>query len=458
MARIALTQKEFEEKVKISSPNLIIKGKFINTRTDIEVQCRDCGYEWTPRANTLLIGNEKSHVCPNCNKVTAVHKKDLYDLLDKESTEIFPLFLKEYDNEVIKSKDDILIYDNRCKHYYPTNYNRIHEQGVKCPFCANKKVWRGFNDIATTDPWMINIMKNKKDAFKYTRGSNKKIDWVCPTCNSDILNKCINDVWKRGLACTKCSDGRSYPEKLVANLLDELKVEFKPQFTIEGYPYIYDFYLPNFNCIIETHGNQHYNEHGFGIIHENARSLEEEQENDRLKEELAKSLGFNYIVIDCRNSDYEYIKKSIVKTKFCSILNTDITNVDFVSLHIKSMKSNYLKVCELYNKGTFIQDIMQQVHLTEDTVRKYLRDATKNGICNYDGMKDAKEKLQEYNNNTKKLVRCITTNLIFDSIKNGALFYNIHPSQLSRHLNNPSHNFFAGYDKDTGEKLIWEFV
>ena len=104
MAR-KLTQDEFEEKVKISSPNLIVKGKFINTRSTVSVQCKDCGHEWSPKATFILTGNEKNHICPNCNKVASLTKTDLYNLLDKESKNIFPLYLKEYDDDIIKSKE-----------------------------------------------------------------------------------------------------------------------------------------------------------------------------------------------------------------------------------------------------------------------------------------------------------------------------------------------------------------
>lgn len=313
-----------------------------------------------------------------------MRKSSLYDLLDKESIEIFPLFLREYEDEIIKSKEEILIYDGRCKHYWNTNYNRIRNQGAKCPFCANKKVWKGFNDIATTDPWMKEIMKNKEDANKYTRHSNKKIDWVCPICKKDILGKCSNEVWKKGLACPNCSEGKSYPEKFMANLLDELNLSFVSQYQINGYPYIYDFYLNNYNCIIETHGNQHYDEHGFGSIHkQKARSLKEEQENDEIKEELAKSLGFNYIIIDCRKSDCNYIKESIIKTDFCNITNTNIITLDFTKIHIKTLSSNRLVACKLYDNGVEIKKIAEKLHSGTSTIYKYLSDGAKNGICTY---------------------------------------------------------------------------
>ena len=42
----------------------------------------------------------------------------------------------------------------------------------------------------------------------------------------------------------------------------------------------YDVYIPYLNCIVENHGEQHYN-NSFKSL--NGRTLEEEQKNDKYK-------------------------------------------------------------------------------------------------------------------------------------------------------------------------------
>ena len=68
----------------------------------------------------------------------------------------------------------------------------------------------------------------------------------------------------------------------------------------------YDFYVPILNCIIEAHGMQHYKDSSWSTV-------QFQQENDALKENLALSNGIvNYIQLDCRTSNMEYIKQSIL--------------------------------------------------------------------------------------------------------------------------------------------------
>ncbi|MEM5599205.1 hypothetical protein AAHB53_28045 [Niallia circulans] len=70
----------------------------------------------------------------------------------------------------------------------------------------------------------------------------------------------------------KCSDGFSIPEKFMFNLLDYLQVDFDYQKVFDwSLGKRYDFYIPMLNCIIETHGAQHYQYSGF------MNSLEQEQ-------------------------------------------------------------------------------------------------------------------------------------------------------------------------------------
>lgn len=67
----------------------------------------------------------------------------------------------------------------------------------------------------------------------------------------------------------------------------------------------YDFYIEDMSLIIETHGVQYYlPEKAFNK--DNAR---DEAVNDEYKKKLALDNGIkNYVELDCRNSDFNYIK------------------------------------------------------------------------------------------------------------------------------------------------------
>ena len=100
---------------------------------------------------------------------------------------------------------------------------KIEARGCSC--CCGRTVVKGINDISTTAPWMVKFFSNKNDAYKYTCGSNKKIKTKCPDCGNEKY-MIINNLFKKGFSCNKCSDGFSYPNKFMFNVLEQLNEEF----------------------------------------------------------------------------------------------------------------------------------------------------------------------------------------------------------------------------------------
>ena len=62
-----------------------------------------------------------------------------------------------------------------------TESNLIKKSG--CNVCSNKKVSKGINDIATTNPYSLNSFVNIKDAYTHTKYSSEYIKFQCPICN-----------------------------------------------------------------------------------------------------------------------------------------------------------------------------------------------------------------------------------------------------------------------------------
>ena len=71
-------------------------------------------------------------------------------------------------------------------------------QGTGCPYCSNKKILRGFNDVATMYPKLLkewDYNKNEVNPSDITYGSSQKIWWICEkghSYNSTILNRLKN--------------------------------------------------------------------------------------------------------------------------------------------------------------------------------------------------------------------------------------------------------------------------
>lgn len=242
--------------------------------------------------------------------------------------------------------------------------------------------------------------KNIVNPFEISYSSRKNIYLKCPKCGEE---KCITpDLFvNKGISCKKCSDGISYPERFMYNLLKQLNIDFEYQYCPKWIaPKRYDFYISSLNCIIETHGTQHYEE-----IHRNgARSLQEEQENDIFKKQFAIINGIDhdhYIVIDCRQSNMNWIRGNILKSKLAILF--DLSKINWNKADEESQTSLVKKVCELWNSGihnsTNIGTILK---LNRSTVNRYLNRGNGLGLCVY----------------TKNLVKvyCIELDKIFDSI------------------------------------------
>lgn len=241
--------------------------------------------------------------------------------------------------------------------------------------------------IATTNPEIVKYLVDANDAYIYSYRSNKKIKMRCPNCGH-VKDMCPDQLYVSGFACPKCSDGISYPEKIMFSMLDQLNIPFSTQLCKTTFDwcknYRYDFYIPSTNGIIEIQGMQHYEE-GFNksILNKNIKTLKELQENDRVKKELALKNGIkNYIVIDCRYSELEFIKNNITNSELSKLF--DLSTIDWLKCHEYACGSLVKKACDLWNGGinTTI-GVANELKMSRGTAIKYLKQGAMLGLCNY---------------------------------------------------------------------------
>lgn len=251
-------------------------------------------------------------------------------------------------------------------------------KGSNCIYCDNKEIWIGYNDINTTRPDVASLMLNKEDRYRYTQKSDKRVDFKCPDCDSIMKDIQIKNVSRHGLKCVICSDGYSYPEKIMYNILTNLNIDFNFDRRLKwSGKRRYDFYIPSKSLIIEMHGYQHYGK-GFVLLSDRNDEL-----IDKEKRNLAMVNGIiNYIEVDARISDFEFIKNNIIKN-LSHILA--LNNVDWDYVINNSMKSMIIKTLDLWNSGvTNPKEISKELNIHEGTVYGYLRKLSKLGKCNAD--------------------------------------------------------------------------
>ena len=187
-------------------------------------------------------------------------------------------------------------------------------------------------------------------------------------------------------------------------MLEQLKIGF-----MHDHPFDwsngkrYDFYIENLSLIIETHGGQHYND-GFTTL--GGKTAQEQQVIDEYKQNLAinNNIG-TYIQLDCRMSNLEYIKHSIINSYLSEIF--DLSDVDWEKCDKYAFNSSrFIETCELWNEHQDTKLISNKLHMSRTTVIDYLNRGTKLGLCNY----NAKDNITKIRS---KSVICVETNKIY---------------------------------------------
>ena len=283
------------------------------------------------------------------------------------------------------------IHCNNCGNEYWTTLYQL-EYGSGCQFCTGHmhgKVIEGYNDIPTTDPWMIPYFQGDEDEAKlYSHGSRKKIYPKCPYCN-EVSKKSykISTIYRQhGFSC-KCNDKMFYPEKIMTSVLDQLNLNYKSHVGCGTLPWskgvIYDFYIEDKSCIIETHGWQHYERTTFS--YKGGRTLEEEIKNDIFKEDLAKNNNIkNYIVIDCRLSDLNYIKKSIINSELPNLFNFKEKDIDWEQCEKFALNNLTIDVCNYYNNvSNNLDDLCNHFNKELTFIKNALLRGKRSGLCDF---------------------------------------------------------------------------
>lgn len=181
-------------------------------------KCKN-GHEWEAVIHTRV----KGVGCPYC-----MGKKAIQGVNDFAT--LYPEMLKEWDyeeNDKLGIKPNELLVGSIKKVYWICSkghkydrsiYDRLHGR-ENCPYCGNRKVLQGYNDLATTNPELLkdwDYEENDKLGIKpneITNGGKEKVWWKCekghkwnsiirsritgsgcPYCSNNLVKKGYNDI------------------------------------------------------------------------------------------------------------------------------------------------------------------------------------------------------------------------------------------------------------------------
>ena len=335
--------------------------------------------------------------------------------------------------------------------------------------------------------WTHPYIKDIEFSKKVKINSSKKITLKCPNCGHEkemVVAKFSN----KGISCNICRYGISYPEKFFIFYLEEKNIRYEYQKTFQDFKSRrFDFYLPELNIIVETHGVQHY------IKTNEFMSYKRTVKSDKEKREYCKSNNIKLIEINCSMSDFNFIRNNIN--------NSELPNINGEEEKIKTrlrdspLYYNINKLLGMYEKGYNLSEISRETGISRTIITNLFKKINKPinssprliQITNeeFENIKRlyCKEKMgidaiaKEYNisrtvirrilvensiridNKRKKKVKikCTNTGETFDSVVEASKKYNIKsPSNIIQ--NAKGKQKYTGRHPVTGEKLYWEYV
>jgi hypothetical protein len=181
-----------------------------------------------------------------------------------------------------------------------TPRDHLSDHGGKrgCKKCAIED--RRYKEAHCVDQHLVENNIQIKRIGKYVR-SKTKIEWECLNCKY-VWGTQPRSIVVMGTGCPKCARGKN--ENRVGEALQTLGIENK-KIRIDlsiGKRLYPDYFLPQFNTIIEYNGQQHYEPVFFGnwSKDEAENKLRDQQYRDNLLMEYCKENNINLLEIDGR--------------------------------------------------------------------------------------------------------------------------------------------------------------
>lgn len=430
------THEEYIKEVEIKNPNIEVIGTYVNSDTKIDHRCKKHDIIWSAAPTNILHGSG-CRICARRNASNRLRDSDeeyirkLHDVMPHVD------ILEPYQGQNV----EILHICHICGSTFISKPNNVLIKG-HCTVCSGGRIgsapeyknsiwaseYRDFFSAYMTEEQM-------KSTFPK---SGKKIDVLCPDCHKIKKISPINLITK-GLGC-QCGDNWSFANKFVYNVLCQLglsiKTEYSPSWANKKR---YDIFLEDYSLIVENHGKQHYEESTM-----TTRSLEEEQENDRLKEIVATQNGIdNYVVLDCRESHMAHIKRSILNSQLPVLLRFSETDVDWTKATAYASKSLIKQAAELYTLGHTMKDIAKELCVTRNTITGWLKRANEAGFCEYMPQKQP------------ICVYCINLNKWFSSLEKAYRETGVSPQLIIACCNGEREYVYAKRQKDV--KWYWSY-
>jgi len=222
-------------------------------------------------------------------------------------------------------------------HTFYSTVNRRTSMMTNCPYCQGRKAGED-NNLATVLPEIAKewhpTKNGKLKPENYTRGSQKKVWWLCPKGHSYETTIKIRTVQKSG--CPFCSRQSSEQELRILSELRWVFKEVNSRHKVDGKEV--DIFIPELNIGIEFDGSYWHKDKKKADLDKNKHLLSRNVQLIRVRQRPLKALSINDVVVSNRQ---------LTKGDVNKILNKIDLLVEDGNLH---------KINEYLNKPSFVNE------------------------------------------------------------------------------------------------------
>jgi len=300
----------FVNRVSSINPNIEILGFYNTTCEKIHVKCKLCGYEWFPYGTSL----ESPRECQNCGQVTTTISKEEFFRklnLNTENIKLLTHFTKATD--IYKCQCEI------CGYIWEIKGSALINGKSGCRNC-----YKLSKELSNED-FLQKLYSQRNDIIPLEnyKPRGEKMKFRCLKCNK-VFETTANGVLNGKIGCSNCN--ASHGERNIQFILDKYNIKYiknmkyKDLLGIKGKCLSYDFYLYDYNKLIEYQGKQHEKP----VKHFGGNDKYEIQlEHDNRKREYAKN--HNIDLLEIWYYDFNRIEKILIKElKLESVTTTGV--------------------------------------------------------------------------------------------------------------------------------------
>lgn len=299
-----MNENKFIDKMKEKFPDenytIIYAGK--NSYENSEFRCLDCGKRIIVNTGELFRARRK-HLCSACHYLRQDTQNNREIVLEKlqEIGYNIEFFMKKQSANGNKG-DRVRFTCKKCDYINELWVGNIikNNSSCECQRCSGQK--REKDDIIYLQE-LNYLYPNKFTILESYKDAKTDIKVRCNNCGF-IRNVKPTSLLRSGY-CPKCGKKESRGEEIIQNWLESHSIKFITQKYFKDWDigiHYFDFYLPDFNLVIEYHGIQHYNYNPF--FHHTEEEFEYRKSKDLIKKQTCLSNGINYLSISYKNYNH----------------------------------------------------------------------------------------------------------------------------------------------------------